>query len=147
MTLALNGHILLTNGPDKHQLALWDLSKRPSASDRLPSPLQPPPLHILSESEAMRKMHFEVPGFRDLKFAELSRDGTCVFGSVRFERDLTLLCWDFRERERSGVGPGGEKGDGNKEGMGKRTRKFERRSLDGLMQIDFWLCYDEVEEW
>ncbi|KAJ3286810.1 hypothetical protein HK104_008871 [Borealophlyctis nickersoniae] len=141
MTLALNGHVLLTNGPEKDQLALWDLSGRPSASSRVSPPSCPPPLRVLSETEALAREHFSVPPFRDLKFAEVSKDGTCVFGSVAFENDLSLLVWDFRERERR------MKVDGEGAGGGKaRRRRFEKRCLDGSPRMEFWVCYDEVEE-
>ncbi|KAJ3086003.1 hypothetical protein HK102_013606 [Quaeritorhiza haematococci] len=114
MTLALNGHILLTNGSQPDQVALWDLTKGE-------------PLYVLSETEALKRHEFSVPPFRDLKFAEISHDGTLVFGSVSFETNLSLLCWDFRM-------------DCSKK------RRFQKRVLDGDPPVEFWVCYDEIDE-
>ncbi|TPX30127.1 hypothetical protein SmJEL517_g06238 [Synchytrium microbalum] len=102
MTLAINGHIILTNGPRNDQLAAWDATNGNF-------------LYTLSESNALLKhptLAFTNPAnhnnntdnnnttlpvpSRELKFAEISRDASLIFGSVAYEGQLNMLGWDFR---------------------------------------------------
>ncbi|KAI9088191.1 hypothetical protein DFS34DRAFT_113597 [Phlyctochytrium arcticum] len=148
MTLTLNGHVLLTNGPEPHQLAVWDLcdlkplytltsvvdKKQPSESPTQPTlPLPdshttmiPPspsdPSQPLSDDNPIHRTTTPSPSPpppsepdylpAEIKFAEISRDGSMIFASVFEEPDLThfsptsayrsakkLLVWDFLPQE------------------------------------------------
>ncbi|TPX36461.1 hypothetical protein SeMB42_g07073 [Synchytrium endobioticum] len=154
MTLAINGHVILTNGPRNDQLAAWDV-----ATGKL--------LYTLSESDALGKrnrlvdieddmndpegrrgnnqdvgghavLHQVTPVVptqappapqqrsRELKFAEISRDASLIFGSVAHEGQLNMLAWDFR----------GDK---------SHTRRIEKRLVQGQGRlIQLWLCFDEL---
>ncbi|KAJ3380561.1 hypothetical protein HDU92_005896 [Lobulomyces angularis] len=71
-TLALNGHILITNGTEADEIAVWDLIKGEV-------------LYVLSESESLKKFNFNIPPFRDILYAEISKDGSTIFTSVNYE--------------------------------------------------------------
>ncbi|KAJ3124983.1 hypothetical protein HK098_000703 [Nowakowskiella sp. JEL0407] len=153
MTLAISGHMLLTNGPKSDQLAVWDLSNyRNNAKEQdRGSKL----LYILDESSAMAKLGFSIPRFRDIKFAELSRDGSMVYASVSHNDENSLVVWDYRGRQ---------------DGRGRSKRVIERvtvrdvgngavvtdsdynelendfdEDLEKRHSIEIWLCYDEVQ--
>ncbi|KAJ3158243.1 hypothetical protein HDU86_002952 [Geranomyces michiganensis] len=135
MTLALNGHILLTNGPERHQLAVWDLrspqglytltsarsSERPrgtggvndestataSAATLAQRPENIPTATAASatavtatatttatttttsttasrsrrQNRRARRRALRPPG-PDIKFAEISRDGSMIYASI-----------------------------------------------------------------
>ncbi|KAJ3168249.1 hypothetical protein HDU88_001688 [Geranomyces variabilis] len=115
MTLALNGHVLLTNGPKRHELAVWDLrnpqglytltsarsSERTSVKGNTTHAIaatlapQPPGATTATTTAAsaasarrsrrrnrrMRRRLFRPPG-PDIKFAEISRDGSMIYASI-----------------------------------------------------------------
>ncbi|KAJ3224269.1 hypothetical protein HK099_008660 [Clydaea vesicula] len=82
-TLTLNGHILITNGPEADEIAVWDL-------------IHGEALYVLSERFSLRKFNFNIPAFRNVHYAEISKDCSTIFTSVNFEQCNSLLCWDFR---------------------------------------------------
>jgi hypothetical protein len=86
MTLSLNSHILLTNGKKPGDIYAFSL---PTKS-----------VTIISESVAMQNHGFSVPGYRNIRFAELSRDGSQIFTSVEFEGNDSLLVWDYGDKNR-----------------------------------------------
>ncbi|KAL2917588.1 hypothetical protein HK105_202874 [Polyrhizophydium stewartii] len=112
MTLAVNGHVLITNGPARDEIAVWHLS-----TGR--------PICLLSESAALARDRLSIPDYRDIKFAEISSDGSCIFSSVMFEGSFALLVWDFRARRRC-------------------TRRFTKVCLDDSAQIEIWVCTDDT---
>ncbi|KAJ3151048.1 hypothetical protein HDU89_002260 [Geranomyces variabilis] len=115
MTLALNGHVLLTNGPKRHELAVWDLrnpqglytltsarsSERAGVKSNTTHAIaatlasQPPAATAATTTAAsaasarrsrrrnrrMRRRLFRPPG-PDIKFAEISRDGSMIYASI-----------------------------------------------------------------
>lgn len=82
MTLAINGHILITNGRSRDEIIVWDLVSGKYVT-------------TLSETIAMRKQGLPAPPFRAVKFAELSADTTCIFATVCSDDECSLLLWDF----------------------------------------------------
>ncbi|KAJ3173954.1 hypothetical protein HDU87_007277 [Geranomyces variabilis] len=115
MTLALNGHVLLTNGPKRHELAVWDLrnpqglytltsarsSERAGGAEgktaqaiaatlRSQPPATTATMTAASAASARRSRRrnrrarrrlFRPPG-PDIKFAEISRDGSMIYASI-----------------------------------------------------------------
>ncbi|KAJ3388133.1 hypothetical protein HDU92_001612 [Lobulomyces angularis] len=79
-TLTLNGHILITNGPEADEIAVWDL-------------IHGEALYVLSERFSLRKFNFNIPAFRNVHYAEISKDCSTIFTSVNFEQCNSLLCW------------------------------------------------------
>ncbi|KAH6597252.1 hypothetical protein BASA50_004603 [Batrachochytrium salamandrivorans] len=110
MTLAMNGHILITNGRGHNEIAVWDMTTGH-------------PLCVLSESIALARDGFSIPDFREIRFAELAHDGSCIFSSVAFEGNLAMLIWDFRSQRRS-------------------QRVFSKLVLDEAAQIEVWICME-----
>ncbi|KAJ3215453.1 hypothetical protein HDU67_000377 [Dinochytrium kinnereticum] len=88
MTLALNGNILLTNGVTSDTLSLWDLT-----SGKL--------LHTLSCRRGEGGETWDIP------FAEVSSDGTMVYGGVGGEPFITTLPAAIAEEEGLGAGDAG----------------------------------------
>ncbi|KAH9246116.1 hypothetical protein BASA81_016365 [Batrachochytrium salamandrivorans] len=74
----MNGHILITNGRGHNEIAVWDMTTGH-------------PLCVLSESIALARDGFSIPDFREIRFAELAHDGSCIFSSVAFEGNLAML--------------------------------------------------------
>ncbi|KAI8815945.1 uncharacterized protein EV422DRAFT_336781 [Fimicolochytrium jonesii] len=142
MTLALNAHILLTNGPLPNQLAVWDLRAPHSGRNGL---------YTLASA---RKPGSEAP---HIKFAEISRDGSMVFASTAREhipvlgqappqdppeaivRTNELLVWDYRvpavkaKRRFEKVMVASF--------LGEEEDEAEER-LEGPIEV--WVCWDEV---
>eukprot|EP00842_Homolaphlyctis_polyrhiza_P005324 jgi/Hompol1/5793/HPOL_004711-RA len=83
--LALNGHVILTNGAKSDEIALWD--SRTGAW-----------IQTLSEIDSLAQHGFSVSSFRGIKFAEMAHNGSCVFASVSFEGSHSMIVWDFQAR-------------------------------------------------
>ncbi|TPX64664.1 hypothetical protein SpCBS45565_g05711 [Spizellomyces sp. 'palustris'] len=157
MTLALNGHLLLTNGPERHQLAVWDLRgltplyTLSSTQSDCTAPSLDDAQRQSSHARWRRRRDVRPP---EIKFAEISRDGSMVFASVtdrsrrRRRQDLMppekrneFLVWDFRKNINT------EK---------PSQRKFEKVRIGGRGEggldwadgddgegIEIWICWDE----
>ncbi|XJO77926.1 hypothetical protein BDV3_002441 [Batrachochytrium dendrobatidis] len=108
MTLAMNGHILITNGAHHNEIAVWDMTTGK-------------PLYTLSESIALARDGYSIPDYREIRFAELSHCGSCMFSSVAFEGNLAMLVWDFRLKKTC-------------------KRVFSKLVLDEHAQIEVWIC-------
>ncbi|KAI8922626.1 hypothetical protein BC831DRAFT_474999 [Entophlyctis helioformis] len=129
MTLALNGHILITNGPSHDQIAVWDVRER-----RL--------ISILSESTALERDGYTVPEYRSVKFAEITPDSSCIVSSVIFENNLALLVWDYQAlRHKDQV---------QSLDRTRRRRRFWKvvldAGLDAAPSMEVWVCTDESGE-
>ncbi|KAI9011113.1 hypothetical protein BC832DRAFT_323542 [Gaertneriomyces semiglobifer] len=97
MTLALNGHILLTNGPESSQLIVWDLRKR-KALYSLDTTL------CSCGMEACEHKEPHDDNSPDVKFAEVSKDGSMIFASVLRRRQQWVPVATFDHTE-FGQGP------------------------------------------
>ncbi|KAJ3340580.1 hypothetical protein HDU91_000830, partial [Kappamyces sp. JEL0680] len=84
-TLALNSHVLLTNGPTPDTFLLWDYR-----NGKL--------IRKLSEQDAaLRKSGvFPLDRTEDLKLAELSRDSSLIYCTID-DDSRRFLVWDFDE--------------------------------------------------
>ncbi|KAI8911258.1 quinon protein alcohol dehydrogenase-like superfamily [Powellomyces hirtus] len=149
MTLALNGHMLLTNGPERHQLAVWDL-RNPQGLYTLSSARnQKHAASLCSSSLSSFRQRLIRSAAADIKFAEISRDGSMVFASTAtyprnrptqespHDRINELLVWDYRTEGATA------------------TRRFEKMRVGGEADpedpdwfeseaIDIWVCWDEI---
>jgi len=88
-TLAINSHLLLTNGPDRTKLSVWSLK-----TGQL--------LYHLSEAKALEKLDLHLPTLRmndlfcELNFAEFSTDYSFIYTTIQYEQESSLAVWDFR---------------------------------------------------
>lgn len=88
-TLAINSHLLLTNGPERNKLSLWSLK-----TGQL--------LYNLSEANALEKLDLHLPTLRmndlfcELNFAEFSTDYSFIYTTLQYEQESSLAVWDFR---------------------------------------------------
>jgi len=92
-TLAINSHLLLTNGPERNKLSVWSLK-----SGQL--------LYHLSEADALEKMDLHLPTLRmndlfcELNFAEFSTDYSFIYTTLQYEQESSLAVWDFRSDQQ-----------------------------------------------
>ncbi|KAJ3315850.1 hypothetical protein HDV04_000057 [Boothiomyces sp. JEL0838] len=87
-TLALNGHILITNSKGGNKIVLWDINNGKFIAD-------------LSEHKSAAQYSLSIPPNQDLSLAELSRDGTLIYSTVQEEDFFSrLLVWDFKTGKR-----------------------------------------------
>jgi len=76
-TLAINSHVLLTNGSEKNTLSLWSLK-----TGEL--------LYNLSESRALEKLDLHLPALRmvdlanEISFAEFSTDYSFIYTTIQY---------------------------------------------------------------
>jgi len=88
-TLAINSHLLLTNGPERNKLSLWSLK-----TGQL--------LYNLSEANALEKLDLHLPTLRmndlfcELNFAEFSTDYSFIYTTLQYDQESSLAVWDFR---------------------------------------------------
>ncbi|KAJ3271309.1 hypothetical protein HDV01_006905 [Terramyces sp. JEL0728] len=87
-TLALNGHILITNAKSSNKIVLWDINNGKYIAD-------------LSEHKSAEQYSLSIPPSQELTLAELSRDGTLIYSTVQEEDFFSrLLVWDFKSGKR-----------------------------------------------
>jgi WD40 repeat protein len=82
-TLALNSHILVTNGATPNSMITWDLNTGKY-------------LHTLSENHAASRHSVFIPDLTsEIQLGEMTGDGSLVFASVEHDLDNRILVWDF----------------------------------------------------
>ncbi|ORX85351.1 WD40 repeat-like protein [Anaeromyces robustus] len=122
-TLAINSHLLLTNGPERNMLSIWSLK-----TGEL--------LYNLSEERALEKLDLHLPTSRmidlpsELSFAEFSTDYSFIFTTLQYEQESSLAVWDFRSDQYP-----------------QKTRYFD--VLDLIIEDQprkYWIGYEEEED-
>jgi len=122
-TLALNSHLLLTNGPERNKLSIWSLK-----TGQL--------LYNLSEANALEKLDLHLPTLRmndlfcELNFAEFSTDYSFIYTTLQYEQESSLAVWDFRSDQYP-----------------QKPRYFDIIDLNIDENVDeqpkkFWICYE-----
>jgi WD40 repeat protein len=81
-TLALNSHILVTNGPTIKSILMWDLNTGKQIA-------------TLSESLAMRRYSLSIEQLSSIKVAEFSPDSSVIYSCVEQGFGSRLVIWDF----------------------------------------------------
>jgi hypothetical protein len=122
-TLAVNSHILLTNGPERNMLSIWSLK-----SGEL--------LYNLSESRALEKLDLDLPALRmvdlssEISFAEFSTDYSFIYTTIQYEEESSLAVWDFRSDQYP-----------------QKSRYFDVIDLDiEDHHRQFWIGYEKEDE-
>jgi WD40 repeat protein len=99
LTLVLSSHMLLTNGIDKKSLFFWNLKTN-----------QPFALSIPDKFTG-----------ETIRYAELSNDGSLIFGDSDSGSSPQFVTWDFMKQSNK--------------------RKIEKRPLD--LGLDIWIVFEE----
>lgn len=82
-TLALNSHVLVTNGATPNSIITWDLNTGTH-------------LHTLSEHHAASRHSIFIPDqTSEIQLAEMTSDGSLIFASVEHDLDNRILLWDY----------------------------------------------------
>jgi len=122
-TLAINSHVLLTNGSEKNTLSLWSLK-----TGEL--------LYNLSESRALEKLDLHLPALRmvdlanEISFAEFSTDYSFIYTTIQYEEESSLAVWDFRSDQYP-----------------QKSRFFDIIDLNIEEQHrQFWIGYEEEDD-
>ncbi|KAJ3023167.1 hypothetical protein HKX48_004108 [Thoreauomyces humboldtii] len=138
MTLSLHANMLLTNGLNPTELAVWSLR-------------DPSSIYTLTSDTTLNEYVQRRPA--ELRFAEISRDGSMIFASTSFtERVMPvlseslevpeathateLLAWDFRPERTTA--------------LQKTQRRFQKIFVGARDEFGWddsmavWLCWDEA---
>jgi len=122
-TLAVNSHLLLTNGPERNMLSIWSLK-----TGEL--------LYNLSESRALEKLDLHLPALRmvdlssEINFAEFSTDYSFIYTTIQYEEESSLAVWDFRSDQYP-----------------QKSRYFDIIDLDiEEHHRQFWIGYENEDE-
>ncbi|ORX50338.1 WD40 repeat-like protein [Piromyces finnis] len=122
-TLAINSHLLMTNGPKRNKLSIWSLE-----TGKL--------LYNLSEARALEKLDLHLPTLRmddlfcELNFAEFSTDYSFIYTTIQYEQESSLAVWDFRSDQNP-----------------QKSRYFDIIDLNiDEQQRKFWIAYEYENE-